>query len=75
MKIEKEVVIRLLTTDGHELKEGDKVIFNAIGKCFIGTYKGITKKGAVIFDGVIQEEPVRFNIMPKSITTIEKLKE
>ena len=75
MKIEKEVVVRLLTTDGQELKEGDEVIFNAIGKCFIGIYRGITKKGSIIFDGVIQEEPVRFNIMPKSITTIEKLKE
>lgn len=35
MKIEKEVVVRLLTTDGQELKEGDEVIFNAIGRCFI----------------------------------------
>lgn len=72
MKIEREVVVKPMTTNGEELKVGDKCIFNAGGKCFTGVFKGITKHGAISFDGMISEAPVQFNVMPNTISYIKK---
>lgn len=72
MKIEKKVVIKPMTTNGEELQIGDKCIFNAGGKCYTGIFKGISKHGAICIDGIIAEEPVRFNVMPNTITHIKK---
>jgi hypothetical protein len=72
MKIEKEVVIRPMTADGQELTVGDRCVFNVAGKCLTGIYKGITKHGAISFDGIISDAPVQFNVMPNSIDYIVK---
>ena len=72
MKIEKELVIRPMTADGQELIVGDECIFNVAGRCLIGIYKGITKHGALTFEGIISDAPVRFNVMPNSIDYIVK---
>ena len=73
MKIEKEVVVKPMTTDGLELQIGDKCLFNAWGRCHTGIYKGIASKGAVMFEGMISEAPVTFNVMPSSIDYIKKV--
>lgn len=58
------------TTDGKEIHIDDVVVFNTTGGCFVGTYQGISKKGALMFDGVISNYPATFNVMPKSISAI-----
>lgn len=70
MEIKKETTIIPMTTDGKPLHEGDKVVFTAEGKCFCGKFLGISSRGAVMFDGIIADEKVRFNIMPRSIKSI-----
>ncbi len=71
MKIEKELVVKPMTTDGEELHIGDKCVFNAGGRCFTGVFKGITKHGAISFEGLILEEPAQFNVMPNTISYIK----
>lgn len=70
MEIVKETLTKVMTTDGREINVGDRVVFNADNKCFIGDYIGITKRGAVSFKGVIDSSDVTFNVMPKSIKEI-----
>ena len=72
MEIKKEITVNPMTTDGEVLAYGDEVIFNAEGRCFAGVYKGISSRGAVMFEGVICSEIVMFNVMPKSIVEIFK---
>ena len=72
MEIKKEITVNPMTTDGKVLECGDKVIFTAEDKCFAGIYKGISKRGAVMFDGVIAGTEVTFNVLPRSIMTIYK---
>lgn len=72
MEIKKEITANPMTTDGKILEYGDSVVFNADGKCLAGIYKGMSKRGAVMFDGIIANEKVTFNVMPRSITAIYK---
>lgn len=72
MQIEKKTEIIVKTTDGQIINIGDEVIFNADNKCLHGIYKGISTRGAIMFDGVIGKETVTFNVMPKSIDEIVK---
>lgn len=70
MKIKKETTVIVLTTDGKVIHKGDCVVFNASGRCHVGHFSGISKKGALIFDSVISGTNVTFNVMPKCIETI-----
>lgn len=70
MEIKKETTIIPMTTDNKPLHEGDKVVFTAEDKCFCGKFLGISKKGAVMFEGIIAGEKVTFNVMPRSIKHI-----
>lgn len=70
MEIKKITQQIVETTDGKEIHIDDVVVFNTTGGCFVGTYQGISKKGALMFDGVIANSPVMFNVMPKSINCI-----
>lgn len=70
MEIKKITQQIVETTDGKEIHIDDVVVFNTTGGCFVGTYQGISKKGALMFDGVISNYPVTFNVMPKSISAI-----
>lgn len=73
MQIEKEVVIRVKTSDGKILQVGDTVILIARGHTYIGKYMGIVGKGALQFDGIkLDDVQTRFAIMPSSITKIYK---
>ena len=70
MEIKKITQQIVETTDGKEIHIDDVVVFNTTGGCSVGTYQGISKKGALMFDGVIANYPVTFNVMPKSISAI-----
>lgn len=72
MEIKKEITINPMTTDGKILEYGDSVVFNAEGRCFAGKYMGMSSRGAVMFNSVIDDVLVQFNVMPRSITTIYK---
>ena len=70
MEIKKETKIIPMTTDGQALRKGDSVVFNAEGRCFAGIFLGVSSRGSVMFEGIIQDANVRFNVMPKSIGCI-----
>lgn len=70
MEIKKITQQIVETTDGKEIHIDDVVVFNTTGGCFVGTYQGISKKGALMFGGVIANSIVTFNVMPKSISAI-----
>jgi hypothetical protein len=72
MEIKKAITFNPITTDGKILEYGDSVVFNAEGRCFAGIYRGISNRGAVMFDGVIAGTEVTFNVLPRSIMTIYK---
>jgi hypothetical protein len=72
MEIKKEITVNPMTTDGKIIEYGDAVVFNAEGRCFAGIYKGISPRGAIMLSGIVSDAPVRFNVMPRSITTIYK---
>ena len=70
MEIKKVTQQIVETTDGKEIHIGDVTVFNTSCGCFTGVYTGISKKGALMFNGVISNYPVMFNVMPKSISAI-----
>lgn len=70
MKIEKVTEINVYTTDGKLMEVGSIVTFESAGKNFCGIYKGISKKGALMFGSVINGTNVTFNILPSSIDEI-----
>ena len=70
MEIKKITQQIVETTDGKEIHTDDAVVFNTSCGCFTGKFYGISKKGALMFDGVIANYPVTFNVMPKSISAI-----
>lgn len=70
MEIKKITQQIVETTDGKEIHIDDVVVFNTSCGCFVGTYQGISKKGALMFDGIISNSPVMFNVMPRSISAI-----
>ena len=70
MEIKKVTQQIVETTDGKEIHIGDVTVFNTSCGCFAGVYTGISKKGALMFYGVISNSPVTFNVMPKSISAI-----
>lgn len=72
MELVKETTISVMTTDGKKIEMGDTVVFNLEDRCCAGVYKGISKKGALMFDSKIVGTGVRFHIMPRSIKEIYK---
>lgn len=72
MEIKKEITVNPMTTDGKILENGDEVVFIAEGKSFVGIYLGINKRGAVMFSTYFGDEPITFNVMPRSIAAIYK---
>lgn len=71
MEIRKETVTTILTTDSKKITENDLCVFNALGKSYIGRFKGISKKGSMIFESEISKnETIKFTVMPKSISEI-----
>jgi hypothetical protein len=73
MKINREVVTTVFDSEGNVINIGDRCVFNIKeGKCLTGVFKGFSKHNALIFEGVIKEAPVTFNVMPNSIALIKR---
>lgn len=73
MKIEKQVSVSAMTTDGKKMFEGNTYVFTAYDKCLCGIYRGFAKKGALVFEGVIESTKVTFNVHPKAISSIYEI--
>ena len=71
MKIEREVIIKVKINENTELKQGDLVSFIANGSSHIGSFRGISKKGALEFEYTVAGKEIKFNVMPRSIVAIE----
>lgn len=72
MKIKKETVISVLTTNGETINAGDTVVFDFEDKCCVGVYMGLSDRGALKFKGKIAGTDVTWHVMPKSIKEIYK---
>ena len=70
MQIKKILTIEAMTTDGKKMIEGTDYIILIADRSLCGTYKGMTKKSALMFDVPLKGENIRFNIMPNSIKKI-----
>ena len=67
METMKRTVGESKRTDGKPVEIGTEVYLKACGYVIIGTFDGISKKGAWKFKGVGKFADATFNIMPKSI--------
>lgn len=65
MQIKRETKVFVETTDGNPMVIGDRYVFAVDGKSYIGDYAGISKRGAIEFENVLQD--CKFAVMPKSI--------
>ena len=75
MQIKKEVIVSAVDDNGNDLVVGELYAFDIEeGKCLVGSYSGITKRGSLAFESVLYDSPVTFNVMPKSIIRISKVK-
>lgn len=73
MRVEKETVIKVLTTDNQVLNVGDQVALTTTdNKALFGKYIGLTVKGALEFRFYDNEQDFTFRVMPKSIVSIYK---
>lgn len=45
MQVEKEVVVKVKTTDGKTILLGDMVVLTARGYTYVGRYLGISRRG------------------------------
>lgn len=70
MEITRVTKVYLTTTDGHEMVVGNRYVFSDGEKSCIGEYIGISKRGAVEFENVL--DGTKFAVMPKSIKSCYK---
>lgn len=70
MKVEKTVITKFVTTDNKEFNVGDEMIFETKGLVATGIFKGVGKKGSLIFTGREQFHDVEFHISPAYIGKI-----
>lgn len=73
MKVEKTVITKFVTTDNNEFQIGDEMIFETKGLVATGIFKGVGKKGALIFTGKDFFKDVEFHISPAFIGKIYKV--
>lgn len=73
MVVEKEMVVRVKTTDGKEIYPGEMVAITARGYTYVGRYLGISGRGGLTFDGLqMGDVQAKFSLMPSSISKIYK---
>lgn len=70
MQLRKITTIEAVTTDGKTMVDGMSYIIVISDRSLCGIYRGITKKGALMFDVPVRSENIRFNIMPNSVKKI-----
>lgn len=74
MQIKKETIISAVTTDGRTMEIGKTYAFDIDeGRCLIGVYQGLTKRGALSFESIVSGAIITFNIMPKCIKDIKEV--
>ena len=73
MQVEKEVVVKVKTTDGKTILLGDMVVLTARGYTYVGRYLGISRRGGLVFEGLKMDDvQAKFSIMPSGISKIYK---
>ena len=73
MVVEKEMVVRVKTTDGEEIYPGDMVAITARGYTYVGRFLGISGRGGLTFDGLqMGDVQPKFSLMPSGISKIYK---
>lgn len=70
MKLNKVTTIEALTTDDKVMQAGTEYLIIIADKSLCGTFKGFSKKGALMFAIPLSGEDTVFNIMPSSIKKI-----
>ena len=70
MILNKITTVEATTTDGKRMVEGTDYVIILSDRSLCGTYRGITKKSALMFETPVKGENVQFNIMPGSIKKI-----
>lgn len=70
MILNKITTIEAVTTDGKKMICGTGYVIVIADRSLCGTYRGITKKSALMFEVPVKGECIQFNIMPNSIKKI-----
>ncbi|POP31681.1 hypothetical protein C3B58_15405 [Lactonifactor longoviformis] len=70
MILNKITTVEATTTDGKRMVEGTDYVIILSDRSLCGTYRGITKKSALMFEVPVKGENIRFNIMPNSVKKI-----
>lgn len=65
MDIKKITEIVVTTSDGKKMVEGKRYVFSVENKSYVGSFAGVTNRGAIKFKNVLKD--VDFCVMPKSI--------
>lgn len=66
MKIETTVKRKIYAEDGQEVTLGTLVEFTVENRSLCGIYKGISNRGALVFQNTIEKD-VTYNVKPSSI--------
>lgn len=70
MQLKKVLSVEAETTDGKMMVEGTDYVIILSDRSLCGTYRGITKKSALMFETPVRGESIQFNIMPGSVKKI-----
>lgn len=74
MQIKKITTVSVLDDNNEVMQTGSTYAFDiAEGKCLIGVFQGLTKRGALQFESIVSGALVSFNIMPTVIQGIKKV--
>lgn len=72
MEIRKTATIEPLISTGNPMEKGKEYLFSAGDRLLCGTYKGLSKMGALMFIGgtVGKFKDIKFNVKPGTIKAI-----
>lgn len=70
MQLKKIVTVEAETTDGKRMVVGMDYVIITVDRSLCGTYRGISGRGALIFEVPLKGDGNSFNIMPSSIEMI-----
>lgn len=74
MQIQKITTTNVLDDNNEVMEVGKTYAFDIEeGRCLIGVYQGLTKRGALSFESIVSGALVSFNVMPKVIKGIKKV--
>ena len=73
MQLKKIVTVEAETTDGKKMVIGMDYVIITADRSLCGTYRGISGKGALMFDAPLEGDDTSFNIMPSSIKKIYEI--